>query len=189
MRGQTGRVHSGGDGILVGSATCVCQCKPRGTARRRKAEVEATPPVGMAVAREAARWATVAGRRGASRKLCTGVSSGANFNMVVPDGDDKERAVCGTCGFIQYRNPLIVGGVVATVQDKVLLLRRDIEPRRGMWTIPGGFMECGESVPEGACRRTVGVVTRIPHASHAVEQARHGRRWKKAWPMCTSATP
>ena len=72
-----------------------------------------------------------------------------SFSHTVPDGDDKERLVCDTCGFVRYENPLLVCGVLATVGDKLLLVKRDIEPRKGFWTIPGGFMECGESTEAG----------------------------------------
>ena len=84
-------------------------------------------------------------------RACSSVS----FTKRVPAGDDKARLVCDTCSFVQYQNPLIVGGVVATTNDKVLLLKRDIEPRKGYWTLPGGFMECGESVQAGECAQRV----------------------------------
>lgn len=77
---------------------------------------------------------------------------------VVPEGDDKERKQCPACDRIMYDNPKPVGGVVVTDTDgetgvvRVLLLRRGIEPRLGFWTIPGGFLENGESVEAGAAR-------------------------------------
>jgi ADP-ribose pyrophosphatase YjhB (NUDIX family) len=77
----------------------------------------------------------------------------ASFQTRVPEGDDKPRLVCGTCGFINYVNPKIVAGVVATASDgRVLLCRRAIEPRHGFWTVPAGFMEERESTAEGAAR-------------------------------------
>ena len=60
--------------------------------------------------------------------------------------------MCQTCGFIDYVNPRIVAGVVAHADGKILLCRRAIEPRRGLWTLPAGFLELGESVEEGARR-------------------------------------
>ncbi|PWR22076.1 NUDIX hydrolase [Zavarzinia compransoris] len=75
-----------------------------------------------------------------------------DFHHVVPDGDDRVRRVCRTCGFIDYVNPLIIVGTVISHDDRILLVRRAIEPRRGFWTIPAGYMEEGESVAEGAAR-------------------------------------
>ena len=76
-----------------------------------------------------------------------------DFHHVTPDGEDRERRVCRTCGFIDYVNPKIVAGVVATAEDgRVLMCRRAIEPRSGFWTLPAGYMEEGESVEEAALR-------------------------------------
>lgn len=75
-----------------------------------------------------------------------------NFELRVPDGDDRERRMCGTCGFIDYRNPRIVAGSVVTSGDKILLCKRAIEPRHGFWTLPAGYMELGETVEEAAAR-------------------------------------
>lgn len=76
-----------------------------------------------------------------------------DFHHVVPDDDDRERRVCRTCGFIDYVNPKIVAGVVATSEDgRVLMCRRAIEPRSGFWTLPAGYMEEGESVEDAARR-------------------------------------
>ena len=70
------------------------------------------------------------------------------------DGDTKERAVCTACNTIHYENPLNVVGTVPVWGDKVLLCKRNIEPRFGKWTLPAGFMELGETTAEGACRET-----------------------------------
>ncbi len=75
-----------------------------------------------------------------------------NFGTLVPDGDDRKRRVCGTCGFVDYENPKIVVGSVVRHDGKILLCKRAIEPRKGYWTLPAGFMETGESVEEGARR-------------------------------------
>lgn len=72
--------------------------------------------------------------------------------MAVPPGDDRERRLCGHCGFIDYDNPKIVAGSVVLRDRKILLCRRAIEPRKGFWTLPAGFMEHGESVEEAARR-------------------------------------
>jgi ADP-ribose pyrophosphatase YjhB (NUDIX family) len=70
----------------------------------------------------------------------------------VPPGEDRLRLVCGSCGYISYKNPKVVVGILPVQDGMVLLLRRAIEPRVGMWTCPGGFLEMGESVEEGARR-------------------------------------
>jgi len=71
------------------------------------------------------------------------------------DGDTKERAVCTACFTIHYENPLNVVGTVPHWGDKVLLCKRNIEPRWGKWTLPAGFMELNETVAEGAARETL----------------------------------
>jgi ADP-ribose pyrophosphatase YjhB (NUDIX family) len=73
---------------------------------------------------------------------------------VPDDGDTKERAVCPSCGTIHYENPLNVVGTVPHWGDKVLLCKRNIEPRFGKWTLPAGFMELHETTAEGAARET-----------------------------------
>ncbi len=73
----------------------------------------------------------------------------------VPADDNRERATCTACGEIHYENPLNVVGTVPEWGDQVLLCRRNIEPRYGLWTLPAGFMELGESTAEGAVRETV----------------------------------
>jgi ADP-ribose pyrophosphatase YjhB (NUDIX family) len=71
------------------------------------------------------------------------------------DGDTKVRAVCPACHTIHYINPLNVVGTIPVWGDQVLLCKRNIEPRRGKWTLPAGFMELGETTAEGAARETV----------------------------------
>jgi ADP-ribose pyrophosphatase YjhB (NUDIX family) len=73
---------------------------------------------------------------------------------VPDDGDTRERAVCPACGTIHYENPLNVVGTVPYWGDRVLLCKRNIEPRWGKWTLPAGFMELGETTLEGAARET-----------------------------------
>jgi ADP-ribose pyrophosphatase YjhB (NUDIX family) len=70
------------------------------------------------------------------------------------DGDTKERAICPACHTVHYQNPLNVVGTVPHWGDKVLLCKRNIEPRWGKWTLPAGFMELGETTAEGAARET-----------------------------------
>jgi ADP-ribose pyrophosphatase YjhB (NUDIX family) len=75
-----------------------------------------------------------------------------DFYRTVPDGDDRERKVCRSCGHIDYENPKIVAGLVARHEGRILLCRRAITPRRGYWTLPAGFMELGETTDEAARR-------------------------------------
>ena len=70
----------------------------------------------------------------------------------VPDGDDRERLTCPDCGYIAYENPKMVAGAVVTVGDKFLLCLRAIEPRKGYWTLPAGYLELHETPEEGAKR-------------------------------------
>ena len=73
---------------------------------------------------------------------------------VPDDGDTKHRAVCPASVTIHYENPLNVVGTVPHWGDKVLLCKRNIEPRYGKWTLPAGFMELHETTAEGAARET-----------------------------------
>jgi len=73
-------------------------------------------------------------------------------HRAIPDGDNRERLVCRDCGFIHYQNPKVVVGAIVTFGDKFLLCRRAIEPRRGFWTMPAGYMEMNESASAGAMR-------------------------------------
>jgi ADP-ribose pyrophosphatase YjhB (NUDIX family) len=79
----------------------------------------------------------------------------AVVHRIPDDGDTKLRAVCPACHTIHYENPLNVVGTVPFWEDKVLLCKRNIEPRRGKWTLPAGFMELDETTAEGAARETV----------------------------------
>ena len=82
-------------------------------------------------------------------------SCGSPVDRRIPPGDNRKRAVCDACSHIQYENPKIVVGCLAVWQDRILLARRAIEPRYGLWTLPAGFMENGESAAEGAAREAL----------------------------------
>jgi ADP-ribose pyrophosphatase YjhB (NUDIX family) len=79
---------------------------------------------------------------------------GHAVNIQVPPGDTLPRAVCPSCGAVHYENPRVVVGCVPEWQERVLLCRRAIEPRRGYWTAPAGFLEIGESMHAAAVRET-----------------------------------
>jgi ADP-ribose pyrophosphatase YjhB (NUDIX family) len=74
------------------------------------------------------------------------------FVRRVPEGDTTERYVCGDCGHVHYTNPKIVVGSVVSIGDRVLLCRRAIEPRKGLWTLPAGYLEEFETPEDGARR-------------------------------------
>ena len=85
-------------------------------------------------------------------KFCT--QCGNTVILQVPDGDDRERFVCGTCEIIHYTNPRVIVGCLPVYEGKVLLCKRAIEPRKNYWTLPAGFMENGETTAQGAARET-----------------------------------
>lgn len=68
--------------------------------------------------------------------------------------EERWRLQCESCGFIHYLNPRIVAAVTPERDGRVLLIKRAWEPRAGFWTVPGGFLEIGESAEEGAVRET-----------------------------------
>lgn len=111
---------------------------------------------------------------------------GASVSLKIPPGDTLERHVCASCGTIHYQNPKLVVGSLPEWQDQVLLCRRAIEPRRGLWTLPAGFMENNETLPQAAVRETIEeacarieigemyTLISVPHISqvHAIYRAR-----------------
>ncbi|MEM6710624.1 MAG: NUDIX hydrolase, partial [Pseudomonadota bacterium] len=85
-------------------------------------------------------------------KFCS--NCGTAVELKIPEGDNRERYVCPACHTIHYVNPKIVAGCLVTAGEQVLLCKRAIEPRKGYWTLPAGFMENGESAEDGAARET-----------------------------------
>jgi len=79
---------------------------------------------------------------------------GARVTQKVPLGDNLPRHVCNQCELIHYHNPKIVAGCIPEWENQILLCRRAIEPRLGLWTFPAGFMEIGESTEQAAVRET-----------------------------------
>jgi ADP-ribose pyrophosphatase YjhB (NUDIX family) len=90
---------------------------------------------------------------GRSFKHCK--TCGGAVRYEVPPDDNRDRATCTVCGHVHYENPLNVVGTVPVWGEQVLLCRRNIEPRYGLWTLPAGFLELGETIAEGAVRETV----------------------------------
>ena len=91
---------------------------------------------------------------GAPIKHCKSCGTAVEHRLP-DDGDTKVRAVCPACTTVQYVNPLNGVGTIPVWGDKVLLCKRNIEPRLGKWTLPAGFMEMGETTADGAARETV----------------------------------
>jgi len=79
-------------------------------------------------------------------------SCGEKVSLKIPQGDNRLRHVCLQCGTIHYQNPKIVTGCIVEWQDNILLCLRSIEPKKGLWTLPAGFMENQETNMEGAAR-------------------------------------
>lgn len=86
-------------------------------------------------------------------KFCS--SCGHTVALKIPDGDSRVRHVCSECGTIHYTNPRNVVGTIPSWRDRILMCRRAIEPGYGLWTLPSGFLEEGETTREGAARETL----------------------------------
>ena len=80
------------------------------------------------------------------------MACGHPVRLQIPEGDNRHRKICTSCDHIHYENPKNVVGCLLEWQGKVLLCKRAIEPRRGYWTLPAGFMENEESTIAGAAR-------------------------------------
>jgi len=80
---------------------------------------------------------------------------GAQVKQGVPPGDDRPRYICDVCHTVHYENPKMVVGCIPEWNDKILLCRRAIEPRYGLWTLPAGYLENGETLSEGVKRETL----------------------------------
>ncbi len=86
-------------------------------------------------------------------KYCS--QCGAKVALRTPEGDHLPRYVCISCNLIHYQNPKVVAGCIPEWGDKLLLCRRAIEPRRGYWTLPAGFMENRETTAQAAARESM----------------------------------
>ena len=107
-------------------------------------------------------------------KFCS--QCGAKVQLRVPEGDHLPRYVCEACGTVHYQNPRQVLGCVPDHEGSILLCRRAIEPRRGYWTVPAGFMENGETLQQAAARESheealaevvIGSLLAVVHVLHA----------------------
>ena len=87
-------------------------------------------------------------------KFCSHCGS-PRLELRLPPGDTLPRYICAECATIHYQNPKIVVGCLPEWEGRVLLCKRAIEPRYGLWTLPAGFLENGETLPAGALRETL----------------------------------
>ena len=100
-------------------------------------------------------------------KFCSACGA-ERIELRVPEGDTLPRHVCAACGSIHYQNPKIVVGCLPEIGDQVLLCLRAIEPRRGLWTLPAGFLENGETLEEANAHVAIGslyTIISLPHIS------------------------
>ena len=89
-----------------------------------------------------------------SLNFCSRCGSSLRFGLV--EGEDRERLSCAECGHILYVNPrLVVTVLPITDAGEIILIRRGIEPGKGLWAQPGGFLEVDETVNQAAIRETL----------------------------------
>ena len=86
-------------------------------------------------------------------RFCPLCGGGLGARVVPPDG--RTNPVCSGCGFVFYLQPKVVAGTIPVREGRVLLTRRAIEPARGLWTFPGGYVDWGEDIREAARRETL----------------------------------
>ena len=104
---------------------------------------------------------TLAATSGTAMKFC--MQCGHALELTIPQGDNHPRLCCPACGYIHYQNPKILVSCIAHWQDRALWMRRARAPRQGLWSIPSGFMEQGETLSAAASRELfeeTGVVIR-----------------------------
>ena len=86
-------------------------------------------------------------------KYCSSCRS-SDIEFKIPEGDNRKRYCCNNCGAIFYTNPNTVVGALCLRNEKILMAKRNIDPRKGLWTLPAGFMENAETLQDGALRET-----------------------------------
>ena len=86
-------------------------------------------------------------------KYCSNCGSD-QLKFIIPEDDNRKRFCCPDCGEIFYSNPNVVVGALSVHDNKILMAKRNIFPRKDKWTLPAGFLENGETLQEGAIRET-----------------------------------
>src|SRR5437016_5351647 len=122
-------------------------------------------------------------------RFCPLCGAGLSSRLLKPG--EPERLVCGGCDFVFYLDPKVAAGTLVTVEGRLLLLRRAIEPRYGMWVFPGGFVDRGENPEQAAIREAreeagIEVVVRGLHGVYheppgRSEERRVGKEWRSRW--------
>jgi ADP-ribose pyrophosphatase YjhB (NUDIX family) len=79
---------------------------------------------------------------------------GGHLNPVKLKAYEPSRLVCSECSFIFYLDPKLVACSLLELDEKIVLLKRSIEPEKGKWVIPGGYVDRGEEVKAAAIRET-----------------------------------
>jgi len=85
-------------------------------------------------------------------KFCS--RCGAPMTRAVPPDDSRERHVCTKCAWIHYLDPKVACGTIAELDGKFALIQRNIQPKKGFWSFPCGFMEIDETTEQAALRET-----------------------------------
>ena len=87
-------------------------------------------------------------------KYCSNCGS-SNLEFKIPEDDNRKRYCCNDCDTIFYTNPNLVVGTLSTFDNKILIAKRSIHPRKDKWTLPAGFLENAETMQAGALRETL----------------------------------
>jgi ADP-ribose pyrophosphatase YjhB (NUDIX family) len=83
---------------------------------------------------------------------CSECGCAVSLEWVPEDG--RQRYLCGSCGVTHYDNPRVIVASLVCWRDRILMCQRSREPAYGQWILPSGFLECGETLQEGAARET-----------------------------------
>ena len=82
------------------------------------------------------------------RKFCFNCGARLRKSKV----EKVERDICPACGMVSYVNPIPAAAVVIIGDGKILLVKRGVEPKKGLWSLPAGFIEVDETVHDCAVR-------------------------------------
>ncbi|KAI3667481.1 hypothetical protein L6452_42542 [Arctium lappa] len=134
--------------LIITSNTGRCFRQFRASSIRSESNLDGTSPSSSSTSSPTFR------STGSTRKINFCQLCGGSTKHEIPDGEEKERAICTLCGRIAYENPKMVVGCLIEHDNKILLCKRKIQPSYGLWTLPAGYMEIGESATEGAMRET-----------------------------------
>jgi 8-oxo-dGTP diphosphatase len=80
---------------------------------------------------------------------------GGDLELRTLNTGEPARLTCVRCGFVFYLNPKVAASAIFCLDNGIVLVRRDIEPSRGKWSFPGGFVDLGETAAAAAVRETL----------------------------------